>query len=359
MQRTEVVTMISVLAERRNLRMKNSILRGVLEENLRSLGRRGAPRWRTGMTLSKKLMLSFCTAMAMILIHGSFPSHQWFPESQIRAGLLYRQPVGVPDLEVTAGALSGEAIQALAENQEIPLWRMLGMGVKTIMIDPGHGGRDSGAIGTLGTMEKDLVLDIARRLKSKLEVHDDYRIVLTRDEDVQVPLKERVELAQRHQADIFVSIHLNYLPQKPINIIETFYFGPSGDVKIARLAEQENASSKIGLNNFKEMVEKLNNELRLRESRDLAASIQGSLFKSSSEHNSDIFDYGTKQAPFVVLLGVDVPSVLVEVSCLSNVEEEKDLNTESHRENIARYLETGILEYLGRSKGEPRYGARR
>jgi N-acetylmuramoyl-L-alanine amidase len=359
MERTELVAMISVLVERRSLRMKNSILRGVLEDNLRILGRRGGPRWMTGLTLSKKLLFSLCTAVAMILIHGAFPSQQWFPESQIRAGLLYRQPVGVPDLQGSEGALSGEAFQALTENQEVPLWRLLGMGVKTIMIDPGHGGIDSGAIGTQGTMEKDLVLDIARRLKSKLEVHGDYRIVLTRDEDVLVPLKERVELALRHQADIFVSIHLNYLPQKPINIIETFYFGPTDDVKTARLAEKENASSKMGLNNFKEMVEKLNDELRLRESRDLAVSIQGSLYNSSRKHNSDIFDYGTKQAPFVVLLGVDVPSVLVEVSCLSNVEEEKKLNTESHRENIALYLETGILDYLGRNKGETRYGARR
>jgi N-acetylmuramoyl-L-alanine amidase len=186
--------MISVLIERRNLRMKSNILRGVFEDNLRVLGRRGAPRCGTGLTLSRKLLLSLCTAVVMVLIHGSFPSHQWFPESQIRAGLLYRQPVGVPDLRGPAGALSGEVFQALTENQEVPLWRLLGMGVKTIMIDPGHGGRDSGAIGTRGTMEKDLVLDIARRLKSKLEVYDDYRVVLTRDEDVQVPLKERVEL---------------------------------------------------------------------------------------------------------------------------------------------------------------------
>ncbi len=339
--------------------MKSNILRGVFEDNLRVLGRRAAPRWGTGFTLSRKLLLSLCTAVVMVLIHGSFPSHQWFPESQIRAGLLYRQPVGVPDLRGPAGALSGEVFQALTENQEVPLWRLLGMGVKTIMIDPGHGGRDSGAIGTRGTMEKDLVLDIARRLKSKLEVYDDYRVVLTRDEDVQVPLKERVELAQRHQADIFISIHLNYLPQKPINIIETFYFGPSDDVKTSRLAEKENAGSEIGLNNFKEMVEKLNDELRLVESRELAVSIQSSLYNSSRKHGSDIFDYGTKQAPFVVLLGVDVPSVLVELSCLSNVEEEKKLNTESHRENIARYLETGILDYLGRNKGEALYGASR
>jgi N-acetylmuramoyl-L-alanine amidase len=208
-------------------------------------------------------------------------------------------------------------------------------------------------------MEKDLALDIALRLKRRLERERDYRVVLTRESDILVPLSERVEMAHDERADIFISIHVNYLPQKPINIIETFYFGPSGDVKTARLAETENAGSEIGLNNFKQLVEKINDELKLQESHDLAVAIQRSLYSSRSKHNSEIHDYGIKQAPFVVLLDVDVPSVLVEVSCLSNMAEEEKLGTEAHRENIARYLETGILEYLGKGKGELRYDARK
>ena len=351
--------MITVLSERRHTRMRRNILKGVLDENQRVLGRRPRGKLYHRSSLPGRILLTLSLAFLFVLLHGSFFSYQWFPEGQIRAGLMARQ---TPDARSLPGGeessvLASEQFEALVSNNQAPLWRLLGMGVKTIMIDAGHGGIDSGAIGTQGTMEKDLVLDIALRLKRRLEIENDYRVVLTRETDIQVPLRKRVEMAHDARADIFISIHLNYLPQKPINIIETFYFGPSRDVKTARLAEAENAGSEIGLNNFKQLVEKINDELKLQESHDLAAAIQGSLYSSSSEQNSEIHDYGIKQAPFVVLLDVDVPSVLVEVSCLSNVDEERKLNTELHRENIARYLETGILEYLEKGKGELQYDA--
>jgi N-acetylmuramoyl-L-alanine amidase len=354
--------MITVLGERRYMRMRRNILKGVLEDNLRVLGRTSRGRiQRRRSTFPGRLLLTLGLAFLFVLLHGAFLTYQWFPEGQIRAGLMARQTLDARSLsgDGETSVLAPEEFDALVNNDQAPLWRLLGMGVKTIMIDAGHGGIDSGAIGTQGTMEKDLVLDIALRLKRRLELEGDYRVVLTRDSDVQVPLSERVRMARDERADIFVSVHLNYLPQKPINIIETFYFGPSADEKTARLAEKENAGSQIGLNNFKQLVEKINDELKLQESRDLAVAIQGSLYSSTSKNNSDIYDYGIKQAPFVVLLDVDVPSVLVEVSCLSNVEEERKLNTVVHRENIARYLETGILEYLGKSKGDLRYDARR
>lgn len=351
--------MITVLNERRCTRMRQSILKGVLHENLRILGRGPKGKLHRRSSLPGRILFTVGLAFFLVLLHGSFLTYQWFPEGQIRAGLMARQTLDARSLPggEESSVLAPEQFEALVNNNQAPLWRLLGMGVKTIMIDAGHGGMDSGAIGTQGTMEKDLVLDIALRLKRRFEEQSDYRVVLTRESDVFVPLSKRVEMAHDERADIFISIHLNYLPQKPINIIETFYFGPSGDVKTARLAEKENAGSEIGLSNFKQLVEKINDELKLQESHDLAVAIQGSLY--SSRNNSEIQDYGIKQAPFVVLLDVEVPSVLVEVSCLSNLNEEKKLNTEVHRENIARYLETGILEYLGKSKGELRYDARK
>ena len=350
--------MIHMLNKRRTVRMKRMILRGVFEQNQKMLGRKRR-QIGGGFTLPKKLLLSLYLAFVMVIMHGTFLSVQWFPERQIRAGLVVNPPVrGGEEAHIPEGTFSGEEYQALLRNHDIPLWRLLGLEIKTIMIDPGHGGKDSGAIGKLGTMEKDLVLDIATRLNRRLEKHGRYRVVMTRDDDRKVALNERVDLARNEGADIFVSIHLNYLPQKPINIIETFYFGPSEDVKTAKLAEMENAGSEFGLNNFKEMVERLNDDLKLAESEDLAVAMQSSLYSNSRKENDKIRDYGIKQAPFVVLLGVDVPAVLVEVSCLSNVDEEKDLNTEQHRENIARYLETGILDYLTQ-QGEVQYGANR
>ncbi len=349
--------MISLLAERRELRMRKTILRGVLEENLHLMGRRTRRPLGGWLPWPKKLLLSLYLAVLMVVGHGTFLSVQWFPEHQIRASHLVNSPSPEAEIHIPEGTFTGEEYQALLRNHEIPLWKLLGLQVRTIMIDAGHGGNDSGAIGQNGTMEKDLVLDIAKRLRQRLENQGRYRVAMTRQSDRFVPLKGRVEMARQEAADLFISLHLNYLPQKPINIIETFYFGPSQDVKSATLAEKENAGSEFGLNDFKAMVVRLNNDLKRQESKDLAVSIQKNLYARSSSTDSEVFDYGTKPAPFVVLLGVDVPAVLVEVSCLSNLDEEMRLNTESHRENIAHYLETGILDYL--SKGEPLNEARR
>ena len=132
------------------------------------------------------------------------------------------------------------------------------------------------------------------------------------------------------------------------NIIETYYFGPSNDKQTLKLAEQENAGSEYGLSDFREVVERLGKTMKLHESKELARSIQADLFLGSRKHSEDIENHGVKRAPFVVLLGIDVPCVLAEVSCLSNLEEERELLSESHKENIARYLTTGILDYLNK-----------
>jgi N-acetylmuramoyl-L-alanine amidase len=246
---------------------------------------------------------------------------------------------------------------ALINSPNVSLIRMLGLKIKTIMIDAGHGGTDSGTIGKMGTKEKDITLDIAKRLKAHLGKRDLHHVLMTREDDSSVPLLERVTFVREAKADLFISIHLNYLPKKNTNIIETYYFGPSDDKKTLKLAEQENAGSEYGLSDFREVVEMLGKTMKLQESKEFAESIQTNLFLNRRKHNEDIQNHGVKRAPFVVLLGVDVPSVLAEVSCLSNREEEQELNYESHRENIARYLAAGIFDYL--NKGALTHEAKR
>ncbi len=136
--------------------------------------------------------------------------------------------------------------------------RTFGLGVKTIMIDAGHGGADSGTQGKMGTREKDMTLDIAKRLNSRLDKYGRYNVLMTRDQDVTVPLNRRVEVAMAAKAhSSILLLHLNSLPYKPINIVETYYSGRSADSKTQRLAEQENAGSQYGLSDFKEIIEKL------------------------------------------------------------------------------------------------------
>jgi N-acetylmuramoyl-L-alanine amidase len=222
--------------------------------------------------------------------------------------------------------------------------------IKTIVLDAGHGGADPGAVGSAGTMEKDITLDIAMRLKRKLLEHGGYKVLMTREKDITVSLKERIEAADSASADIFISIHVNSLPGGPKNIIETFYFGMPSDEKTIRLAELENRGSPYRTGNFNEMIRKINNTMKTQESELLAASIQKSLFENIRRKNVNVHDNGTKTAPFVVLLGADMPSILAEISCISNREEEEKYGTEEYREEIAGYLEEGIINYLKKKK---------
>jgi N-acetylmuramoyl-L-alanine amidase len=345
--------MLHVFPKKRDLRARQAILKGIYEDNLRIVGK-GSAVLSSGLGFSlKKFSLFISTALLALLGYGSYSDLSLFPDGQISpAGSMAQRLSPLP----SDTPMNPSEYAAFLHGQE-PLRKVFGLGVRTIMIDPGHGGADSGTIGKLGTLEKDITLDIAKRLKARLKKQGYSHVVLTREEDITLPLTKRVELANSDRADIFISIHLNYLPSKPINIIETYYFGPSSDAKTLKLAEQENAGSHYGLSDFREMIEKIGETVKLQESRELASSIQKHLFINSLKQTGNVQDFGVKRAPFVVLLGVNVPAVLAEVSCLSNREEEVELNTESHRENIARYLEAGILHYL--SKGEVHYEAKR
>ncbi|HSB68091.1 MAG TPA: N-acetylmuramoyl-L-alanine amidase, partial [Candidatus Methylomirabilis sp.] len=222
--------------------------------------------------------------------------------------------------------------------------KVFGLGVKTIMIDPGHGGETAiGAIGKGGTAEKTINLDIARKLRARLERNTDYRILMIREDDRDVPLKNRVNLANAAKADLFISIHVNSLPSRPIDIIETYYFGPTRDKKTLELATEVNEGSDYSYSEYNELIREIANQLKLQESRRLARSIQDALYHNMKKRNADVLDFGVKRAPFVVLLGVEMPAVLVEVACLSNEEEENRLKEGAYRESIAGYIEAGII----------------
>jgi N-acetylmuramoyl-L-alanine amidase len=367
--------MISIFIGKNESKIRQNILRGVYEENLSMLRRaRPALSWRRHLSL-KRILLSAVLCVFAVLMHGQYMGSSFapaeptanmntFPAALPTAGIsaeltpdMSEYPP-LPETDVSSeGTANISEFSAFVNSRNVSFSRMLGLKIKTIMIDPGHGGTDSGTIGKMGTLEKDITLDIAERLKIHLVKSCRYHVIMTREDDSTVPLQKRVALAQEAKADLFISIHLNYLPRKPINIIETYYFGPSTDEKTLRLAQQENAGSEYGLSDFKEVMERLGKTLKLQESKEFAESIQANLFLNSRKHSEDIQNHGVKRAPFVVLLGVDVPAVLAEVSCLSNREEERELSSESHRENIARYLAAGIFDYL--NKGALTHEAKR
>lgn len=349
--------MTAMFFRRNEIKRRKHILKGVYEENLKILrkGHAGIVKPRP-FFLRKQFIVLYMAAIA-VLLQGIFADNTLFPEKELSASTISKKVSPLPAKNFANPLFVSSDYKLLLNNRDVSLSHMFGLGVRTIMIDPGHGGTDSGTIGKMGTKEKDIALDIAKRLKARLLRTGHYRVYMTREDDIAVPLNKRVELAKAARADMFISVHLNYIPTKPINIIETYYFGPTADDKTRRLAEKENAGSEYGLSDFKEMIEKLGDTMKLQESKELATSIQKSLFVNSKRHNGNIYDFGIKRAPFVVLLGVDVPAVLAEVSCLSNSREEKELSRESHRENIARYLEAGTIDYL--NKGDLNHEAKR
>ena len=355
--------MISIFVGKNELKARQNILRGVYEENVFLLSG-GRPALSLKKRSLKRVLLFAVLCFFAVMMPGQHTDSSFAPSeptANINTSPVLFPATGIsteltpvigeysplPEADVSSGSTANiSELSAFLNSRNVSFSRMLGLKIKTIMIDPGHGGAASGTVGKMGTKEKDITLDIAKRLQTHLIRSGRYHVVMTREDDSTVSLQKRVALAQEARADLFISIHLNYLPHKPANIIETYYFGPSTDEKTLRLAQKENAGSEYGLSDFKEVMERLGKTLKLQESKEFAESIQPNLFLNSRRDSEDIQNHGVKRAPFVVLLGVDVPAVLAEVSCLSNSEEERELNSESHRENIARYLAAGIFDYL-------------
>ena len=343
-------TMIGLLSHSRERRVKREIFRGVLEENLELLGRATVRRRvRERLPRAAKAAIFLGTFSAMTLFTGTPLSPVIFPEQQIQARYFTAPPP-----QPAAPALDPKLFRG---GRGLPLSRAFDLGVNTILIDPGHGGEDAGAVGRGGTREKEVTLDIARRLKRRLDASFPADVLLTRDADVTLPLGERVAIAHASRADLFVSIHLNFVPNKPINIIETFYFGPATDAAAAAVARRENAGQGPGMSELGRIIEHMETQMRREESPRLAAAIQSSLYRNSRREDAAVLDRGTKRGPFAVLNQAEVPAVLAEVSCLSNRQEEERLGTAEHRENIAAYLETGIRDYL--RNGETTHDARK
>ncbi len=277
------------------------------------------------------------------------PHSKIFSSADLAARFIKGLGLNLPD-EVSSHDESGVSLlhnfAGFANNSEISLARLFGLGVKTIVIDPGHGGRDPGAIGPGGLLEKDVTLRIALKLRDRLQKHPGYRILMTRDSDEWVSLKDRVRFANEHQADLFISIHVNALEQQHLNIIETYYFGAPTDAQSLRLAEAENEGSEYLMAEFKGMIKKIGDQFKQQESRVLALSIQKSLYRHLKRQDEKIINRGVKTAPFVVLLGADMPSVLAEIACISNPGEEKRLAESSYLNEVASHLEHGIANYL-------------
>ena len=229
------------------------------------------------------------------------------------------------------------------------------LAIKRIVIDPGHGG-EPGAMSESGVAEKEITLDVALRLR-RLMAHDPFEVLLTRENDRLMSLDKRVNFANERKADLFVSIHANWMEPKTIRALETYYIGPTDDPATLKLASMENKDSGYSLSDYKQILEKIYVDARHDESRALAKSIQTKLFRSLKLVNPVLENRGVKTAPFVVLIGTQMPAILVEIACLSNEDEVKLLTKGDYRENIALALVQGIRSYAASLNAPNRKGS--
>lgn len=222
--------------------------------------------------------------------------------------------------------------------------------VRRIVLDPGHGGENRGAESVeLGLVEKELTLDIAERLSDLLE-RAAYEVVLTRTDDRSVPLSERVLRANEAQADLFLSIHVNWIGEGEDRGVETYFLGASEDPAIARLAALANVDSGFSLAELPQVLEGVYRNARQLESRRFAEAVQGELLFQLRDITPSLVDRGVKAAPFVVLIGTEMPAVLAEVSSLSSDDEVRLLAEPAYRQYIALALFDGIRAYSSRQR---------
>ncbi len=227
------------------------------------------------------------------------------------------------------------------------LTRALGLKIGRIVIDAGHGGHDTGTIGPTGLMEKDLCLDVALRLgKVIAQKLPTAEVVYTRSDDTFIPLEERTHIANEAKADMFISIHANSSRDPEARGIETYYLNLKGSAEAMEVAARENATDDQGIHELQDLVKQIARTEKIDESREFAADVQDALARRVQKTARPVKNRGVRKAPFVVLIGADMPSILTEISFLSNPADERLLKQPEHRQRVAEGIYQGVASYL-------------
>lgn len=318
-------------------RIKRELLRDLVQQNVDLIHGRPTPahvRRREGWRMAARVA---SLAFLSIALFGS---------SRLISTLNVPRPAGasagkaaVPASPMTPAAPA----MTLTAPPEPVAAAVFPLAVRKVVLDPGHGGGARGTHTPQGLVEKELALDIARRLQKLLE-KDSFQVVMTRESDRDVSLEQRGKLANEAGADIFVSIHLNWLENRSRGI-ETYYLGPTNDPYLTRLAANENRESGYSMADMRDLLDRIYAGVRQDESRRLAETVQEALFESLGKVGPKIEDRGVKAAPFIVLLTTEMPAILAEVSSVSNEEEARLLTKPLYRQYIAEALAKGIRAY--------------
>jgi N-acetylmuramoyl-L-alanine amidase len=243
-----------------------------------------------------------------------------------------------------------EAAPPTADGQT-SMMRALGLKIGRIVIDAGHGGHDSGTLGVDGIEEKDVALDVALRLGKLLHDRLGAEIVYTRADDTFIPLETRTAIANKAQADLFISVHCNSSPDASARGVEVYYLNFTSDADAMRVAARENAVSDQSVHDLSDLVKKIALKDKIDESKELAGDVDESLYAGLARGNGGLKNRGVKKAPFVVLIGANMPSILAEISFVTNPTDAAELQTPEYRERVAESLFKGVARYAGGING--------
>jgi N-acetylmuramoyl-L-alanine amidase len=247
-------------------------------------------------------------------------------------------------------AVPAEAAAPTADGQT-SLVRALGLKIGRIVIDAGHGGHDSGTLGVGGIEEKDVVLDVALRLGKLLHDRLGSEIVYTRADDTFIPLETRTAIANKAQADLFISVHANSSADASARGVEVYYLNFTSDPEAMRVASRENAVSTQSVHELSDLVKKIALKDKIEESKELASDVDASLYGGLTKGNAGLKDRGVKKAPFVVLIGANMPSILAEISFVTNGQDAEQLGRPEYRERVAESLYGGVARYAAGING--------
>ncbi len=242
--------------------------------------------------------------------------------------------------------VSTPAASSPTDAVSLSLAQQLGLGVKKIVIDPGHGGKDPGAM-AFGMKEKDIVLDIAQKLAPILKKELHCEVLLTRNEDVFISLEERTAIANKENADLFVSLHINAHPSAKVRGLETYYLNLSTNAEAMRVAARENATSTHQMSDLQDILSDIMKNSKISESSRLAQQVHNSILsKAETNGFADIKDLGVKQAPFYVLIGAAMPAILIEIAFISNEEDMQNLQNSTFVQMLTQEIASGIRAYV-------------
>jgi N-acetylmuramoyl-L-alanine amidase len=344
-------------------RVKRQLLRDLVQENVdlaegrlpKGLRRRG--HW----TLAGRLLVAALLAVAL-LGSSRLISSRLSPSASLpapRGAVASARPAAPGPAAAQAAAAGPPApVPLLSGPPQAVDAAVFPLAVHKVVIDAGHGGASTGTRTPQGMLEKELTLDIADRLR-RLLAEQSFQVVMTRDRDRDVSLRQRGALANQAGADIFVSIHLNWIANRRSRGVETYYMGPTDDPYLTRLAAAENRESGYSLADMRRLLDRIYEGVRQDKSRKLAETVQSALYQSLAKNQSlgktspEVQDRGVKTAPFIVLLSTDMPAILAEVSSMSNEEEARLLTKPLYRQYIAEALAKGIRAYAGSVEESP------